>query len=108
MRVSRIAAAALITVSSAFVGGVLLPNIGQGEVLVGPVPPPPIPPNVTPLTPVEQLGKFMLYDSTLSNPPGYACASCHIRETGFTGPHSEINESGGPMPGVVPGRFGPR
>jgi hypothetical protein len=64
MRINRFAVAALITVSSAFVGGVLLPHIGLGEVEVGPVPPPPIPPNVVPLTPVEQLGKFMLYDST--------------------------------------------
>jgi cytochrome c peroxidase len=101
----RVAVAALITVSSAFVGGILLPNIGLGEVEVGPVPPPPIPPNVVPLTPVEQLGKYMLYDHTLSDPPGYACATCHVPETGFTGPNSEINLFSGPMPGVVPGRF---
>jgi cytochrome c peroxidase len=110
MRKNRfIIAGSLITAACALVGGIILfPNIGSAEVEVGPVPPPPIPPNVTPLTPVEQLGKFMLYDSTLSNPPGYACATCHIKSTGFTGPSSEINEFGGPMPGVVPGRFGPR
>ena len=50
----------------------------------------------------------MLYDSTLSNPPGYSCATCHVHETGFTGPNSEINPFAGPQPGVVPGRFSDR
>src|SRR6266436_5273919 len=99
MRFSRFIVAALITVSSAFVGWVLLPNIGLGGgVEVGPVPPPPLPPNVVPLTPVEQLGKFMLYDHTLSDPPGYACATCHVPEAGFTGPDSLVNLFGGPQP----------
>jgi cytochrome c peroxidase len=57
---------------------------------------------------VEQLGKFMLYDTTLSNPIGYACATCHIPETGFTGPTSIVNLVAGTMPGVVPGRFSNR
>ena len=96
------------TAASALAFDVLLvPGIGLGQV-GGPVSPPPLPPNVVPLTPVEQIGKFMLYDHTLSNPSGYACATCHIKSTGFTGPSSEINEFGGPMPGVVPGRSGPR
>jgi cytochrome c peroxidase len=76
--------------------------------IVGPLPPPKMPPNEIKLTPVEQLGKFMLYDHTLSNPSGYACATCHVPETGFTGPDSAVNEFGGPQPGIVPGRFGPR
>jgi hypothetical protein len=76
--------------------------------VVGPLPPPPIPPNLIKLTPVEQLGKFMLYDHTLSNPSGYACATCHVLQTGFTGPNSEVNLFGGEQPGVVPGRFGNR
>ena len=50
----------------------------------------------------------MLYDSTLSNPPGYACATCHVAETGYTGPNSEINAFSGPQPGVVPGRYSDR
>jgi hypothetical protein len=50
----------------------------------------------------------MLYDSTLSNPPGYSCATCHVPETGFTGPNSEVNAFSGPQPGVVPGRFSNR
>ena len=76
--------------------------------LAGPLPPPVMPPNEIKLTPVEQLGKYMLYDHTLSNPLGYACATCHTPETGFTGPSSAVNEFGGPLPGVVPGRFGNR
>jgi cytochrome c peroxidase len=100
----------LVTAACALAGGILLfPNIvlGGGAV-VGPVPPPPLPPNIVRLTPQEQLGKFMLYDSTLSNPVGYACASCHVPETGFTGPNSEINALGCDTPGVVPGRVGNR
>lgn len=38
--------------------------------IAGPLPPPKMPPNEIKLTTVEQLGKFMLYDHTLSNPPG--------------------------------------
>jgi cytochrome c peroxidase len=60
------------------------------------------------LSPVEKLGELMLYDSSLSNPPGYSCATCHVPETGFTGPKSEINAFSGPQPGVVPGRFSNR
>jgi hypothetical protein len=64
--------------------------------------------NAIALTPVEKLGKFMLYDHTLSNPSGYACATCHLPEAGFTGPDSLVNLFGGPQPGVVPGRFSNR
>jgi cytochrome c peroxidase len=67
-----------------------------------------MPPNEIKLTPVEQLGKFMLFDHTLSNPAGYACATCHIPESGFTGPDSAVNLFAGPQPGIVPGRFGNR
>jgi len=76
--------------------------------IAGPLPPPPIPPDLIKLTPVEKLGKFMLYDHTLSNPSGYACATCHVLQTGFTGPDSTVNLFGGQQPGVVPGRFGAR
>ena len=58
---------------------------------------------------MEKLGKFMLYDDTMSNPSGYACATCHAPSTGLsTGLSSIVNFRGGPQPGVVPGRFGPR
>ena len=76
--------------------------------LGGPLPAPPLPPDSIQLTPVEKLGKLILYDSTLSDPPGYSCATCHVPEAGFTGPNSEINAFAGPQPGVVPGRFSDR
>ena len=56
-----------------------------------------------PLTPVEQLGKDILFDHTLSNPPGYACFTCHVPETGFASTSvSEVNAFSGIMPGVIP------
>src|SRR3954451_20896948 len=102
-------AGSLFAAACALAGGILFPNIvlGGGAV-VGPVPPPPLPPNIVPLTPVEQLGKSMLYASTLSSPSGYACPSCHVPETGFIGPSSEINALGCDSPGVIPGRVGNR
>ena len=59
-----------------------------------------------PLSPIEQLGKDIFFDTTLSNPPGQSCASCHSPSTGFTGPDSAVNLSAGPLPGAVAGRFG--
>jgi cytochrome c peroxidase len=108
-------AAALVSVACGLVVGTLLrPKSvsGQGVVtrslLNGPLPPPIQPPNVVHLTTVQQLGKDLLYDHTLSNPSGYACATCHIPSTGYTGPLSQVNANAGPQPGVVPGRFGRR
>ncbi len=66
------------------------------------------PPNIVPLSSGEQLGKNIFYDATLSNPAGYSCATCHNPQTGFTGPSSPVNVLAGPLPGVVPGRFGRR
>jgi cytochrome c peroxidase len=109
--------ASLIVVGSALVGGAILLHTDSRaraqdrpitDVFFPPVPPPPLPKNIVKLTPTEQLGKFMIFDSTLSNPVGYSCSSCHVPETGYTGPSSQINEFAGPMPGVVPGRSGPR
>ncbi len=64
-----------------------------------PLPPTPQPANAVPLSPAEQLGKNIFFDSTLSNPPGYACATCHAPATGFTGPSSDVNLALGPGPG---------
>jgi uncharacterized repeat protein (TIGR03803 family) len=61
-----------------------------------------------PLSPMEQLGKEIFFDGTLSNPPGQSCATCHSPATGFTGPDSAINLSAGPLPGAVAGRSGSR
>ncbi len=69
-----------------------------------PLPPPKKPPNMVKLSTVEQLGKDIIYDTSLSDPPGYACATCHVQETGFTNPLSVVNLGAGTSPGVVPGR----
>jgi cytochrome c peroxidase len=73
-----------------------------------PLPPTPQPPNAVPLAPAEQLGKNLFFDATLSNPPGYACATCHTPATGFTGPDSFLNDRIGTPPGVYFGRFNKR
>ena len=69
----------------------------------------PPPPNVIALEPIEALGKQIIFDTTLSNPEGYACFQCHAPTTGGTsGLVSAVNLGAGPPPGVVPGRSGPR
>jgi cytochrome c peroxidase len=56
----------------------------------------------------EQLGKRLFSDTTLSNPGGMACISCHDPGAGFSFPNSTVNEEYGTAPGVVTGRFGDR
>ncbi|WP_010583510.1 cytochrome-c peroxidase [Schlesneria paludicola] len=60
------------------------------------------------LSPIEQLGKELFFDTNLSVPAGQACASCHAPETGFTGPSSDVNQQTGVYPGAEPSRFGNR
>ena len=55
-----------------------------------------------------QLGRALFFDTTLSTPTGMACASCHDPTAGFTFPDSNVNLNLGPVPGIVPGRFGNR
>src|SRR5580704_10809094 len=57
---------------------------------------------------VELLGKAMLYDKKLSVNRNEACAFCHMPETGFTGPVSELNRATGSYPGSVRMRFSNR
>src|SRR5579871_635300 len=64
--------------------------------------------NIVPLSSIEQLGKDIFFDRTLSNPQGYSCATCHLPAAGFTGPSSLVNAFSGPVPGVIRGRFGKR
>jgi cytochrome c peroxidase len=67
--------------------------------------------NVTgaePLSPVEQLGKKLFFDTNLSTPPGQSCAACHAPEVGFTGPTSAINAGQAVYPGAVHSRAGNR
>jgi len=74
----------------------------------GPLPRPSQTANAVHLSTAEQLGKDIFFDATLSHPSGYSCATCHLPAAGFTSPSSPVNEYSGPVPGVVPGRFGHR
>src|ERR1700759_895801 len=57
---------------------------------------------------IELLGKLLLFDKELSVNRNEACAFCHMPETGFTGPISEINRTTGAYPGSVRTRFSDR
>src|ERR1700681_3114740 len=57
---------------------------------------------------IELLGKLLLYDKQLSVNRNEACAFCHMPETGFTGPVSELNRTTGAYPGSVRTRFSNR
>jgi cytochrome c peroxidase len=64
--------------------------------------------NVPPDNEVQQtelIGKVILYDKNLSVYRNEACAFCHMPETGFTGPVSELNRVSGIYPGSVRTRF---
>jgi cytochrome c peroxidase len=115
MRTHHVVAGTLVAAAFGLAAGFLLLTkdvSGQGPVtrslLNGPLPPPVMGPDLVRLTTVQKLGKMLIYDDTLSNPPGYACATCHIPSTGHTGPLSQVNANAGPQPGVVPGRAGRR
>jgi len=62
----------------------------------------------SPLTAQEQLGKFLFFDTNLSDPSGQSCAACHAPQVGYTGPDSAINAGGAVYQGAVTGRFGNR
>lgn len=55
------------------------------------------------LTGEQALGKSLFFDTSLSNPGGQSCASCHSSSTSFTDP-----THGPTSPGVIPGLFGSR
>ncbi len=54
------------------------------------------------------LGKLLFFDTTLSNPVGQSCGSCHSPDEGFTFPNSDINQRFGVATGAIPTRFGNR
>lgn len=56
------------------------------------------------LTPIEELGQFLYFDESLSQPDGQSCASCHDPQFGFVDPDAELPVS----EGVLPNRFGGR
>src|SRR4051794_35403365 len=95
-------AAAVVGLTSALAGvAVPFQRPARAGVVAGPLPPVPMPPDDVVLEPVEKLGKFLMYDNTLSDPAGYSCVQCHARTTGFTtGLSSIVNEMAGPQPGV--------
>ncbi len=92
--------------SALAVGMLLFPRPSSAQ--LAPLPPITQPPNLVPLTPVEQLGKDIVFDTTLSNPTGYACFTCHTPETGNASPGlpdgSEVNALFGIPSGSFPGR----
>lgn len=60
------------------------------------------------LTPNEQLGKSIFFDTDLSINRNQSCAACHAPEAGWTGPDSAINAGGSVYEGSIAGRFGNR
>ncbi|MDZ7262879.1 MAG: cytochrome-c peroxidase, partial [candidate division KSB1 bacterium] len=60
------------------------------------------------LTPVQELGKRIFFDTNLSLKRNQSCAACHGPEAGWTGPDSSLNVKGAGYPGSVPERFGNR
>jgi cytochrome c peroxidase len=60
------------------------------------------------LTQEEELGKFLFFDTNLSEPAGQSCAACHGPEVGYTGPSQAISAGGAVYEGAVSGRFGNR
>jgi hypothetical protein len=67
-----------------------------------------VPPPDNQVQQIELLGKALLYDKNLSVNRNQACAFCHMPETGFTGPISELNRTTGSYPGSVRTRFSQR
>jgi cytochrome c peroxidase len=106
MRKQRLIAVSLLCLVAALAGMVLPQESAHAQAVGGPLPPVPTPPDVVTLEPIEKLGKYMLYDDTMSDPPGYACATCHAPSAGLaSGLESIVNLAAGEQPGVVPGRF---
>jgi len=60
------------------------------------------------LTPKEELGRRLFFDTRLSEPMGQACAVCHGPTVGWTGPDEALNKAGSVYPGALEPRFGNR
>ncbi|WP_136797335.1 cytochrome-c peroxidase [Desulfosediminicola ganghwensis] len=59
------------------------------------------------LSPTEELGRFLYFDTNLSEPAGQSCASCHDPDFGFVDPDSNLPVSEGVIPGLFGGRNSP-
>ncbi|MDJ0807326.1 MAG: cytochrome c peroxidase [Gammaproteobacteria bacterium] len=60
------------------------------------------------MSPIEELGKKIYFDETLSLRENQACASCHVPDAGWVGDDSEINAHGAVYEGSVKHQFGNR
>ena len=53
------------------------------------------------LTPQQELGQRLFFDTSLSTPAGQACAACHGPAVGYTGPNAAINAAGAVYEGAI-------
>jgi cytochrome c peroxidase len=60
------------------------------------------------LTPAQQVGKKIFFDTSLSALRNQSCATCHDPEAGWSGPDSNLNSHGGVYNGSFSDRFGNR
>lgn len=60
------------------------------------------------LTPVEELGKAIFFDTNLSLNGNQSCASCHAPKAGWVGSDTDINAHGAVYEGSIAGAFGDR
>lgn len=60
------------------------------------------------LTPAQQVGKQIFFDTNLSAQRNQSCATCHAPEAGWSGPDSALNSHGGVYNGSFSDRFGNR
>src|SRR5450759_3964829 len=60
------------------------------------------------LTDKQKVGRSLFFDTNLSEPAGQACAACHGRNVGWTGPDASVNLTGAVYQGAFAGRFGNR
>lgn len=67
-----------------------------------------LPATAADLSPIEELGKALFFDPTLSVTGTQSCAACHEPAMGFGGPEREVNAGGGVYEGAVAGRFANR
>lgn len=57
---------------------------------------------------MEEVGRALYFDETLSVQGDVGCVTCHHPDWGFSGPDSDINAAGAVYPASVPNRWGNR
>ena len=55
------------------------------------------------LTPIEDLGRSIFFDQTLSINENQSCSTCHVPDVGWVGDDSVINEAGAVYEGSIAG-----